>query len=868
MIPILYEATELNFTSNGVCRLAEATECHVVEERNGEYELTLTYPITGKYYTQIQEGMYIAATHDDKSDRQPFRIYRRSAPFNGLVQFFAQHISYELNNIILNPITATSAADAFDQMETDTVTTNPFTMWTDVTTAGNFKNETPSSIRSALGGKRGSILDVYGGEFEWKMFTVYLHAHRGLDSDATIRYGKNLTDITQTIDAGGLYNAIVPFWFGTVDDADVLVTLPEQYVAATGVTNPVMVVMDFSQEWQDAPPTESQLRAKASSYLSSNRPWIPSENIKISFVQLWQTEEYKDVAVLQRLSLCDRVNVYYPALGITAEGVKIIKTNYNVLLDRYDEMELGDARSTFADTLINPIEDAIEVATQNLASKAYMQRAIDHATELITGGLGGHIIFLYDANGKPTEMLVMDTESVGTAVNVLRINVNGIGFSSNGVNGPFESAWTLDGQFVADFITAGHFLANRIQGGTLSLGGLDNGNGVLHVYDAASNLIGKWDKDGADMSGNLTLKNENVTAAISSVVGFLWGVSGSQKYVHQVQAYAFKLNGNSWGNNSSTRARSNAYAFIANDMLQMYKEVTQTAVDEFFNNQPDRSFITKKSTNYSFLMEYSTPGKYLLCNKTVSIPSGFNRETDYTNKSVTEIDSYTLFMIDDCIGIGSGLARNSSTGGSTYVGGDDNLAVDSQKSYFYLSPDYGGLNMGVPNGGWAIIKGSLQIFEGSSIRIGNTINSAVWINTSFELTRQIFRVQTSSSGWSTVQYASSSSKRYKHNITALTDSAIDSHKLYDLPVRQFEYNDDAALQYDDMRGQTLPGFIAEEVAESYPSAVIHNQDGDIESWDERRIIPGMLALIQEQKKQIDDLQARLEKLENLVNTLM
>lgn len=493
MIPILYEATETNFTSNGVCRLAEATECTVTEARNGEYELTLTYPITGKYYDQIVEGMFIAATHDDKSDRQPFRIYRRSAPFNGLVQFFAHHISYALNNIVLNPITATSAADAFDQMETDTVTTNPFTMWTDVTASGTFETTTPASIRSVLGGSRGSVLDVFGGEYEWDMLTVKLHNQRGLDSDATIRYGKNLTNLNQVIDTGGIYNAIVPFWFGTVDDEDVLVTLPEDYVAADGVTSPVMVVKDFSSEWQDQP-TVAQLRAKAASYLSSNKPWIPSENIKISFVQLWQTEEYKDVAVLQRLSLCDRVNVYYPALGITAEGVKIIKTVYNVLLDRYDEMELGDARSSFADTLINPLENAIVEASQS--SKSFLQKAIDHATKLITGGLGGHIVFMYDANGKPTEMLVMDTEDVGTAVHVLRINVNGIGFSSNGVNGPFTSAWTLDGQFVADFITAGTMLANRIKGGTLSLGGLDNGNGVLIVYDANNNEIGRWDQEG------------------------------------------------------------------------------------------------------------------------------------------------------------------------------------------------------------------------------------------------------------------------------------------------------------------------------------------------------------------------------------
>ena len=119
-----------------------------------------------------------------------------------------------------------------------------------------------------------------------------------------------------------------------------------------------------------------------------------------------------------------------------------------------------------------------------------------------------------------------------------------------------------------------------------------------------------------------------------------------------------------------------------------------------------------------------------------------------------------------------------------------------------------------------------------------------------------------------VQFQSSSSRRYKHDIKAIEDKKLDPHRLYDLPVRQFEYNDDATLQYADMEGQTLPGFIAEEVAVVYPSAVIRDQDSMIESWDERRILPGMLALIQEQKKTIDSLQARIEKLESLVNSMI
>lgn len=511
MIPILYEATELNFTSNGVCRLAEATECHVTEERNGEYELTLTYPITGKYYDQIQEGMYIAATHDDQGDRQPFRIYRRSAPFNGLVQFFAHHISYMLNNIILNPITAVSAADAFDQMEQETVTTNPFTMWTDVTTPGNFETKTPASIRSVLGGSQGSIIDIYGGEFEWDMFTVKLHAQRGIDSGVTIRYGKNLTDLNQVIDAGGIYNAIVPYWIGDVNGEEVLVTLPEHYVAASGVTNPVMIVMDFTSEFEGQP-TEAQLRSKATSFLSNNRPWIPSENIKISFVQLWQTEEYKNVAVLQRLSLCDRVNVYYPALGIAAESVEIIKTVYNVLLDRYDEMELGDARSNFSDTLIRPIEQAIEAVTHNFVSKTVLNQAIALATQLITGGMGGNIVFTFDANGWPIEELIMDTKDTSTAVNVWRWNLGGLGHSHSGYNGPFDDiAITQDGKINADMITVGTMSANRIKGGTLSLGGgTTYGNGVLSVYDASGNLIGQWNNLGISINkGTINIGNGN-----------------------------------------------------------------------------------------------------------------------------------------------------------------------------------------------------------------------------------------------------------------------------------------------------------------------------------------------------------------------
>ena len=849
MIPILYEATELNFTSNGVCRLAEATECHVTEERNGEYELTLTYPITGKYYDQIQEGMYIAATHDDQGDRQPFRIYRRSAPFNGLVQFFAHHISYALNNIILNPITATSAADAFDQMEEDTVTANPFTMWTDVVTAGDFKTDTPTSIRSALGGVRGSILDVYGGEYEWDMFTVELHANRGVDSGVTIRYGKNLTDLNQVIDAGSVYNAIVPYWFGSVNDIDTLITLPEHYVAATGVTSPVMVVMDFTSDF-DNPPTEAQLRSAASSYLSINRPWIPSENIEISFVQLWQTEEYKDVAVLQRLSMCDRVNVYYPAMGITAEGVKIIKTVYNVLLDRYDVMELGEARSTFADTLIDPVKSAIEEATRSILSKSYVQAAIDYATQMITGGMGGNIVYTFDANGWPIEQLMMDTKDKNTAVNVWRWNLGGFGHSHNGYDGPFDDiAITQDGKINADMITVGTMSANRIKGGTLSLGGLNNGNGVMIVYDASGAQVGKIDKDGISISSG-TISGPNIILNADDVTGAL-GDMPVYEFITYIDGNTLERNYSGEGFRVKTKAHPKFSTYISPKNITCYANNTidtRTNIrDKLFWDLGENHWYIEDGTNlYYHTIAHGDAfgmsiGRY-------SLASAFPDDDTEASRRVSRSQRVQVMIGSGGLAVGNGLiSLTTDAAPDCYIG-------SSWGTWYraFATSSAGTSNYGV----FIDYRGATIILQGSR----DSINSHSLKYTSSGLVVN----------GNTVAYQSTSAKRYKHNIELLHDEELDPHRLYSLKAKQFRYNVDVFLQYKDMYGMTLPGFIAEDVAEIYPAAVIHNVENpdDIESWDERRIIPPMLSLIQEQHEQIEALTERVNQLEALVNQLI
>lgn len=524
MIPILYSPFERAFTSNGIGRLSECISCTVTEERNGIFECEFQYPITGKFYqTLIEQNNIVGVIHDDHKDVQPFEIYSYSAPIDGIVTFYAHHISYGLANVIVDPFTADTCADALQGMVDNAITQNDFTFWTDKPTSGTFKVEIPDNVRALLGGQQGSILDVYGkGEYEFDKYTVRLYTNRGQNRGVTIRYGKNLADINRTYDQSGIFNAVIPFW---ADQEGNLVTLPEkviydvagalvkypweQQINGEYITDQNGTVIEFqpfkvvasplnlSEQFQEQP-TVAELRAAASAYLTNNEPWIPHDNIEVDFVQLWQTPEYEDIAALQRVSLCDTVAIYYPELGVTNASAKVIKIVYNVLSEQYDSMELGEAKATLAQTISEPIEAELGKLTEE--SKSFTAEAIAKATSMITGGLGGYVVMNLNADGQPQEILIMDTDDINTAVNVIRMNKNGIGFSTTGYEGPYTSAWTIDGAFNADFITAGTMLANRIYGGTLTIGGLNNQAGVLIVRDASNNEVGRWNNAGIYMT--------------------------------------------------------------------------------------------------------------------------------------------------------------------------------------------------------------------------------------------------------------------------------------------------------------------------------------------------------------------------------
>ena len=461
MIPILFDQSEKLFTSGGLGFLADATSCIVSQERNGVFECEFSYPITGPLYHQIQEKAIIYATHDDTKVPQPFDIYARSAPINGLVTFYAHHISYRLSNSVVMPFAATSCADAMAKIQANIITDrdDDFTFWTNKTTAGSYEKKVPSIVRTTLGGEEGSLLDVYGrGDYEFDKFAVRLYQNKGTDTDVEIRYGKNLINIEQKIDDSNSYNAIVPYWYN--EESGSLLTLPEGYVSHNDGTAYIIAIPYPMNDYFETMPTEAQMRLKAQQLLDSSDAWVPSQSVTVNFIQLWQTEEYEQYAPLQRVKLCDTVRVYYPELGIEAVRERVVKTVYNTLLDRYDEITLDELPTT----LTSLTTQQINAETSGSVSAESMRAAINLAIELVRGGLGGYVAMPADQNGLPQMIYLLDQPNMADAVNVIRLGADGISLSSTGVDGAFTSIIDMGGAITGNLTgnVTGNLTGNMI----------------------------------------------------------------------------------------------------------------------------------------------------------------------------------------------------------------------------------------------------------------------------------------------------------------------------------------------------------------------------------------------------------------------
>lgn len=454
MKPILFPSTATEFNTQGLGVLTDAISCTVTEERNGAFELTMQYPDTGVHFAEITDRCIIYAIPSPYRAPQPFRIYRITRPMDGIIMVYAQHITYDLSGVPLNPFTAVNAPDALSKLSLNAAVDSPFTFWTDKPTVASFAVSTPSSTRSVLGGSSGSILDVYGGEYEWDGFTVRLYGHRGYDNGVVISYGKNLTDIEQDRNISNVATGIYPYW---TNAEGALVTCDPKIINAPGTYDFTRVVpVDFSNDFETQP-TPAQLQARAEKYVEDNKIGIPKTSITASFVQLEQFPEYEDLALLEKCDLCDTVTIRYPQLGVEAKA-EIVKIETDVLLERYNSVEIGDVRTNIADTIVGQQQEI-----KQKPSETYLREAVLALTETILGASGGAVRLLDTNNdGMPDTLYIADDPDPTKARKVWRFNHEGWGASNNGYNGPFSYGATLENGMVADFITAGTLNADLV----------------------------------------------------------------------------------------------------------------------------------------------------------------------------------------------------------------------------------------------------------------------------------------------------------------------------------------------------------------------------------------------------------------------
>lgn len=517
MIPILFQTmTEGTVpTHYGLGALTDALACTVKEERNGSYELSLTYAASGIHAEDIQLNRFIMAKPNYTDNAQIFRIYKVGKTINGRFEVSAQHISYDLSGKIITSGTASSCVAACALLQAQA---GSFTINTDKTVSASFKIANASSVRSWFGGKAGSLLDVYGGEWKYDNYTASLKQARGANRGVTIRYGKNLTQLSQVLDMSNLATAIVPYYI----DQDGVQTVGTKVNTGLTLDVPREIAVDFSQDVNPDSGTAitTQLANLANRYKNNNNLTTLTNSITLDFVQSGQLTE--------RVDLCDTVSIYFEALGLTASA-KCVATVWDVLAERYTSTTFGEARTNIADTIAQSAKKLAETP-----STSFMSEAIAHATELITGNLGGYLR-LNDSNGdgEPDELLIMNTPDISTATKVWRWNQNGLGYSGTGYAGPYGTAITNDGKIVANYVSTGTLNADIIKAGVISdtnnrsTINMTTGEATLYNFIArgftAKNVLGT--KTLADItteldSGRFRVYNQDGT--VGAVLGNSW----------------------------------------------------------------------------------------------------------------------------------------------------------------------------------------------------------------------------------------------------------------------------------------------------------------------------------------------------------
>lgn len=379
MYPILYEATETRFNNMGICTLSDCTKCTVFETRNGNYELEATYPTRGAFVDEIKARRIIYAIPSPYRKPQPFRIYRVEKVLKGTITIRARHVIYDAEGIPVDALSIRGTpAEALNALITNSMITNPFTVWTDkVTTARTFKSDVPRSFKHSLYGSEGSIVDTYGrGDYEFDHWNVKLYTNRGKDDGVTIVQGKQITGMNAHVDTSNMITGVIPYWKSLDGEESVYGDLTR---ASGEFSFEYIEAHDFTDKFEEKPTVE-QLNQEAREYVSDTTRTTPNISISVKLVDLAKYNK-ELVSALEKVDLCDTVTVYSEEFKI-AQTSRVLSIETNVLDETYNEITIGSLKSTAASVIAEASN--LSAATANTVSQDNSS-LINGVTELTTG---------------------------------------------------------------------------------------------------------------------------------------------------------------------------------------------------------------------------------------------------------------------------------------------------------------------------------------------------------------------------------------------------------------------------------------------------------------------------------------------------
>lgn len=832
MIPILFPSTATDFSTRGLGPLSDCISCTVTEQRNGIYELEMQYPLTGRHYEDITDRSIILAIPSPYRAAQPFRVYQITRNMSGTATIYAQHISYDLAGVPVEPFSQDSLAMALSWLSTHSAIDNPFSFSADFSSSAAFGFSAPTACRSLLGGVDGSILDVYGGEYEFDGYDVILHRQRGGDNGVTIRYGKNLTDLSQDSSTADLVTGIYPYWQDSETGA--LVTCSPAVVSAPGTYDFQQVIpVDFTSDFEQQP-TPEQLQDRAEQYISDNSIGVPTVSTTVSFVQLEQMSGYEDLALLERCDLCDTVTVEYPALGVSAKA-KIVTVVTDVLLERYNSMEIGSVRANVAQTIGNQ-QAAIdnqqqEVDKINDTFPSRWQQSMYELAQKITGQTDSHVMF-HPMEYPAVIIIAENTDLTAAGNSALYLSSAGLAGTDDlaaALQNPglFRTAITIDGHIIGERITGLEIQGDQIVGGIIK-----NDDGTVWL--------------------NLTTGDAYVPRLLGRVgdSGTWVGIEqGTQNFGGaEYQGVRFYTQNDNAGKGQSD------YLYILRSGTGVYlipastydgpRCVLDLAAPSSGQSSP-RIFSVRRSLDMGQMFYVTSEGNAAIAGQFFVMGHGAQL-VDTSDALVIQKDAQILF-------------RDSS--GTTYfaVNKDNNAGVSTD---FPLTANKL-LLQGDSHAG-------LQQFSDYSFGLTFPRTTLLRISYNSEGTNYTPLMEFSPNGdinvWRNMNLngysiLNSSDKRLKKYIAASKEKALPI--LEAIPVRQYTYKVGApgALPGKKVRF----GQIAQELAEVYPEAVVHDEEKDEWYIDKMELVDLLLKSVQELSEKVKSLETKIDERKETVN---